>query len=124
MAPATLRFQMIEAPMFRALTPYVRERSFKGTDFLMLTAMSMEAESSGEIHFHVAQIAKELGFTDNKAYLCVRRLRQLDLIRRGKSKRRGAFWMVNPEFIYRGARNKQDAAIELYKTLEAPCKTA
>lgn len=124
MAPASLRFQMLEIPMFKALTPYVREKAFKGTDYLMLTAMAMEAESGGEIHSRVAHVAEELGFTENKAFLCLKRLKQLDLIRRGMSKRRGAFWMVNPEFFYAGARNKQDAAIELYKTLEGPCKAA
>lgn len=124
MAHASLRFVMLETPMLKALDPFVKERSIKGEDVYLAARMHAEADYSGRINSSVLEVAQEIGFGQRKAYEAVKRLRRMDLLRKGRTARGAVFFMTNPEMLYGGKRNKQDAAIELYKTLEGPCKAA
>lgn len=118
MRPATLRFQMIEVPMLRALRPYTRQKLIRDVDYIVALTLANEADRQGRTSAKLGYIEEELGLNRDKLFKSMKRLRSLDLLRKGNDRREGAFYMVNPDFIYAGARAKQDEAVELFGSLE------
>ena len=115
---------MLENKALKAFRPFIREKSLKEADLCLAVQMGAEATWTGRINSSVMEVAQEIGFGQRKAYEAVKRLRQLDLLRKGRTPRGAVFFMLNPEHFCVGKRERQNDAVEAYEALEGPCKAA
>ena len=109
---------MLQLKAHKALRPYLAQKTLKWRDLGLLIQFAAEANFNGVIHTSLQALAKELGMNPCTASVCLKRLKEHDLMRVGRIGNGGRFYMVNPSLLYAGAEMKP--VIARYLQLEGP----
>ena len=121
-------FSKMERPAFLKLCQTaVRSKRLKPSDWLLLCRLAAEASPrTGRIEQSVLGAAEDVGLNPAHARASMKRLKDLDLIRKGRTAC-GYFFMANPLFFNTVNTAKGDEPLEKwiqrYQQLEGPART-
>ena len=121
-------FEKMQSQAFLSLySGLVATKAIKPLDWMLLCRLAAGATgTTGRANVSIATLAEEGGFDPSACRKSLKRLRDLDMVRKGRLGT-GYFWMVNPEIFNKAntgaeGKNGHEAWVRRYHCLEAPKK--